>query len=164
MKKILAFLLAAVLGTGSGLGLSLAFQVMQVEDNSMLPTYEYGEKTLVSRFSYAGDRKPVRGDVVLIPNIVYAVTGENGIMMKRIVAVGGDRVMITGGKVYVNNRELEEEYVFSQDTGGEMDEVRVPVGKVFVLGDNRTSSTDSRSEFVGLPDESEILGKVIFKW
>ena len=164
MKKILAFLLAAVLGTGSGLGLSLAFQVAQVEDNSMLPTYEYGEKALISRLAYAGDRKPVRGDVVLIPNLVYAVTGENGIMMKRIVAVGGDRVMITEGKVYVNNREIEEDYVFSQGTGGEMNEVRVPVGKVFVLGDNRAASTDSRSEFVGMTDESELLGKVIFKW
>lgn len=164
MKRILAFLLAAVLGTGSGLGISLAFQMTQVEDNGMLPTYEYGEKALVSKFAYAGDRKPARGDVILIPNRVYAVTGENGIMMKRIVAVGGDRVMITGGKVYVNNREIEEGYVFSQGTGGEMEQVRVPIGKVFVLGDNRTASTDSRSEFVGMPDESEILGKVIFTW
>ena len=72
--------------------------------------------------------------------------------------------MITGGKVYVNNREIEEGYVFSQGTGGEMEQVRVPIGKVFVLGDNRTASTDSRSEFVGMPDESEILGKVIYTW
>lgn len=164
MKKIIAFLVAAVLGTGAGLGFSLAFQVSRVEDNSMLPAYEYGENALVSRLAYAGDRKPARGDVVLIPNLVYAVTGENGIMMKRIVAVGGDRVMITGRKLYVNNREVEEGYVFSQETGGEMEQVNVPPGKVFVLGDNRAASTDSRSQFVGMPDESEILGKVIFKW
>lgn len=84
--------------------------------------------------------------------------------MKRVVAVGGDQVLITGGKVYVNNRELKENYVFTEGISGEMEQVRVPDGQVFVLGDNRAASTDSRSETVGFVEQDEIQGKVIFTW
>lgn len=85
-------------------------------------------------------------------------------MMKRVVGVGGDRVMITGGRVYVNNAALEENYVFTQGISGEMDEISVPDGYVFVLGDNRAASTDSRSETVGLLREDDLVGKVLYRW
>ena len=164
MKKVIAFLLAAVLGAGTGLALCLTFQIARVEDNSMLPAYEQGQRVLVRKRAYEQGLAPARGDVVLLPNRVYAVTGEGGMMMKRIIGVAGDLVMITDGKVYVNNKELEEDYVFTQGISGEMDQVTVPAGCVFVLGDNRAASTDSRSETVGMAEEEELLGKVIFKW
>lgn len=160
MKKCLAFLLAAGLGIASGLVVAVVFQITDVEDNTMLPSYEAGHKVLVSRIQ----ESPERGDVVLFPNRVYTSTGEGGVMMKRVVAVGGDQVLITGGKVYVNNRELKENYVFTEGISGEMEQVRVPDGKVFVLGDNRASSTDSRSETVGFVEKDDIQGKVIFTW
>lgn len=164
MRKCIAFLLAACLGIGAGVILSLLFQITAVTDNTMMPSLSEGDKVLVSRTAYAGENSPRRGDIVLFPNYVYAATGENSVMMKRVVGVAGDTVLITGGKVYVNNKALEEDYVFTQDVSGEMDQVQVPRGKVFVLGDNRAGSTDSRSETVGLVDVEAIQGKVIYQW
>lgn len=135
----------------------------------MTPSYEEGDFVVVSRQAFddadGGRKTPDRGDVVLMRNEIYGLTGEDGQMIKRVAAVGGDRVLITGGKVYVNNRELSEErYVLAEGIGGEMEEVRVRPGHVFVLGDNRAESTDSRSVTVGQVKVEDLLGKVIYKW
>lgn len=159
MKRWIAFFLAAAAGVCGGVVLAVFFQVSQVTDGSMMPGFEQGQRVLAcSSFDVA------RGDVVLFDNQVYAVTGEDRQMMKRVIAVGGDRVLITGGRVYVNNRQLEEPYVFTQDISGEMEETRIPDGYVFVLGDNRAVSTDSRSEAVGLIRQDALRGKVLYRW
>ena len=162
MKKFIAFLIAACLGVGAGVAVSVSFQVTSVTDNSMLPSYSEGETVLVNRIAFR-DSEPKGGDVILLPNEVYAVTGEGKVMMKRVIAVPGDTVLITAGRVYVN-KPLTEEYIFTEGTSGEMDQVKVDEGHVFVLGDNRAASTDSRDESVGLVSTDDILGKVIYKW
>lgn len=161
-KGWIAFFLAAALGVLGGVVLAMFFQITQVTDNSMMPGFEQGQRVLVC--SSVGSFDAERGDVVLFDNQVYAATGESGQMMKRVIGTGGDRVMITGGRVYVNNVPLEEDYVFTQDISGEMDEIVIPSGYVFVLGDNRAASTDSRSEAVGLVREEDLLGKVLYQW
>ncbi len=161
-KGWIAFFLAAALGVLGGVVLAMFFQITQVTDNSMMPGFEQGQHVLVR--SSVGSFDPERGDVVLFDNQVYAATGEGGRMMKRVIGTGGDRVMITGGRVYVNNVPLEEDYVFTQDISGEKEEIVIPRGYVFVLGDNRAASTDSRSEAVGLVREEDLLGKVIYQW
>lgn len=163
MKKFIAFLVAACLGAGAGVALCVSFQITDVTDNSMLPSYSEGETVLVNRISYRNS-EPMRGDVILLPNQVYAVTGEGKVMMKRVIATAGDRVLINSGEVYVNNKPLTEDYIFTEGTSGEMDEVIVAPGRVFVLGDNRAASSDSRDESIGLVKTEDILGKVIYKW
>ena len=54
--------------------------------------------------------------------------------------------------------------MFTQGNSGDMEEIQIPEGKIFVMGDNRAASTDSRHESVGLVDEEDLLGKVILKW
>ena len=164
MKKSVVFLLAVILGTGAGLLVSLAFQITEVTDHSMLPAYENGDQVLVSRLAFAGKKEPQQGDVILMKNKIYAVSGENTVMLKRVIGVEGDRILITEGQVYVNNQKLDEEYVFTQGISGDMEEIQSPAGKIFVMGDNRAASTDSRHESVGLVDEEDLLGKVILKW
>lgn len=159
MKRWIAFFLAAVLGVCGGVVLAVFFQVSQVTDGSMMPGFEQGQRVLACR-SFDVER----GDVVLFDNQVYAATGEGRQMMKRVAALGGDRVLITGGRVYVNNKALAEPYVFTQDISGEMEEIQIPDGYVFVLGDNRAASTDSRSEAVGLIRQDDLRGKVIYRW
>lgn len=130
----------------------------------MLPAYENGDQVLVSRLAFAGKKGPQQGDVILMKNKIYAVSGENTVMLKRVIGVEGDRILITEGQVYVNNQKLDEEYVFTQGISGDMEEIQIPAGKIFVMGDNRAASTDSRHESVGLVDEEDLLGKVILKW
>lgn len=164
MKKSFVFLLAACLGISAGIFTAVAFQVSEISDNGMLPSYEEGEHILVSRLAFTKGKKPKQGDVILMKNQVYAATGESAITIKRVIGVPGDSVMITDGQVYVNNRQLPESYVFTEGISGELEEIEIPEGKFFVLGDNRAASTDSRHEAVGLVDEEELLGKVILKW
>lgn len=164
MKRGIVFLFAAVLGTAAGLVLAMWFMVTEVTDNTMMPGYTQGEKVLINRRAYR-DSRPAQGDVVLFPNRMYSSTGENRLMMKRVIGTPGDKVMITGGQVYVNNRVLsEDDYVFSAGVSGEFAQASVPAEKVFVLGDNRAASTDSRSETVGFVDREALLGKVILQW
>lgn len=171
MKRWIAFFLAAVLGIGGGAALAVFFQITKVTDSSMMPGFEQGQRVLVrcstrdfERLDSVAGFDVRRGDVVFFDSQVYAPTGEGKRMMKRVIGVGGDRVMITCGRVYVNNAPLEEEYVFTEDISGEMDEISVPDGYVFVLGDNRAVSTDSRSETVGLVREDDLAGKVLYQW
>lgn len=175
MKKIITFLAAAALGTLLGLAVAVEFQVMSVTDGSMFPSYEEGEHILVWRKSGSlhsavsgwewADFSLDRGDVILFPNRMYMESGEGEVMMKRIIAVGGDHVAIEDGLVYVNGEAVDESaYVSRMGISGEQSTTYVGQGSYFVLGDNRAESTDSRDVTVGLVKEEDILGKVIFTW
>lgn len=87
--------------------------------------------------------------------------------IKRVIGIPGDHVQIKDGKVFLNDEELEEKYISSAITtnmllGGEFDDVIVPPGYIYVLGDNRIASSDSR-RFGCIPIE-KIEGKVVCKW
>lgn len=134
---------------------ALAFRAVGVEGPSMRPTLEDGDWVAVAgavcRFK--------RGDVV----VVNQPWKRNVPIIKRVVAVGGDEVYIDfdRGEVYVDGEKLDEPYI-SEPTRLEYD-VKFPLsvdeGKLFVMGDNRNVSMDSRSSDVGLIDERYVLGK-----
>ncbi len=137
---------------------TFAFRVVNVDGTSMKPTLQHNDKVVVSTVGY----EPQRGDIVVI-------SGTDGLkepIVKRIVAVGGDTVDInfTTGVVTVNG--TEEDYT-DELTSQQFDiafPITVPEGTVFVLGDNRGNSLDSRSTRVGCVDERLIVGKVLFRF
>lgn len=95
------------------------------------------------------------GDVV-----VFYAPKEDKYLIKRIVAVGGDKVEVKNSQLYVNDEKVDEQYntiPFDYDFIAP----RVPEGEYFVLGDNRPSSLDSRFESVGTIDPKYITGKII---
>jgi signal peptidase I len=110
--------------------------------SSMEPTLRTGEYFLADA-TYYRTRQPARGDVA-----VYVHPMEpSRQLIKRIVAVEGDRIAVRGGGAIVNGMAVEEPYVDARDVDGpfaNMRETRVPVGHVFVLGDNRSRSLDLR--------------------
>lgn len=134
------------------------FRVFSVDGPSMKPTLQDGDKVVVSTVGY----KATKGDIV----VLSSTEGLKKPIIKRVIAVAGDTVDInfTTGVVTVNG--IEEHYT-DELTTQQFDvafPVTVPDGTVFVLGDNRGVSLDSRSTQVGCVDERLIVGKVLFRF
>ena len=106
---------------------------------SMRATLEEGDRILLNRLSYHF-REPARGDIIVFRSPITA--SED--LVKRIVAVGGDRVAVSNGKLYVNGVAQDEPYLLEQGFEGVLQETLIPAGDVFVMGDNRNNSGDSR--------------------
>ena len=136
---------------------SFFFRIIQVDGESMVPTLENGDKLIVWGAGY----EPQRGDVVIVDS--YTVYGKP--LVKRIIAKGGDTISIDydAGTVTVNDELLQEDYIAAPTYLGYDVQFpfTVPKGTVFVMGDNRNASLDSRSSYVGCIDEQDILGKVL---
>lgn len=132
------------------------FRVFDVDGHSMVPTLEDKEKVVVSTIAY----KPQRGDIVVISD-----AGTDKPLVKRIIAVGGDVVDInlTTGVVTVNGVEEHYSDDLTNQTITTAYPMTVPEGTVFVLGDNRELSHDSRYRDIGCIDERLIVGKVVMK-
>ena len=131
------------------------FRVFKVDGPSMKPTLHHNDRVIVSTVGY----KPQKGDVVVISE----AADLDEPIVKRVIAVGGDTVDInfTTGVVTVNG--TEEDYS-KELTSQQFDiafPITVPEGTVFVLGDNRPNSLDSRSTRVGCVDERFVVGKVL---
>ncbi|WP_338028358.1 signal peptidase I [Crassaminicella indica] len=87
--------------------------------------------------------------------------GKNKNLIKRVIAVPGDELLIKNGKVYVNGKELKESYINGDYTSGDIHIKEIPKGKIFVMGDNRCNSVDSR--VLGLIDINKVQGKVLVR-
>ena len=133
-------------------------RIMDVHGTSMLPTLNNGDKVLVSDLFY----EPSRGDIVVFKKDSY---DDNKALVKRVVAVAGDVVNIDfeKGVVYVNGEALEEDYIDVLTTT-KIDFIgpqTVPDNCLFVMGDNRNASTDSRDKRIGMVDKRLVVGKVL---
>jgi signal peptidase I len=131
------------------------FTIHQV---SMEPTLMEGDRVLINRLVYHF-RDPKRGDVIVFHSPVHA--GED--LVKRIVAVAGDRVAVRAGSLYVNGVAANEPYLREQNIRGEFPETTIPPKHVFVMGDNRNNSGDSRL-FGPLSTDSIIGGAFFIYW
>lgn len=142
-------------------------RLTRVDGNSMNNTLEDGEMMLIWSLGY----QPQQGDIVVL-NKTDQVTDQllhSKAIVKRVIATGGQTVDIdySTGTVYVDGEPLDEPYIKEEmylpanpmmyNTHWE-----IPEGSVFVMGDNRNASTDSRHDMVGPIDEDYILGKVVF--
>jgi signal peptidase I len=133
---------------------TLWMPVLQVYGTSMTPTLEDGEIVILNKGA-----KTRTGDII-------AFYYNNKILIKRVIANAGDWVDIAeDGTVTVNGQELDEPYV-TELALGECDiefPYQVPDERVFVLGDHRSVSVDSRSTQVGCVSQEQIVGKLIFR-
>jgi signal peptidase I len=138
----------------------LVFQPHKIDGRSMEPNFFDKEYLLTDKTKYKILREPpARGEVVVFTPPLE----RDKEFIKRIIGLPGERVGISGGKVYINGKELKEDYLpaatvtsgafFLQDG----QEVTVPEGQFFVLGDNRQNSSDSR--YWGFVPAKDIIGR-----
>jgi|SRR5215212_6375404 len=115
-------------------------EAFYIPSESMVPTLEVGDRVFVNKFIYRFS-EPEHGDIV----VFESVEGENEDLIKRIVGLPGDRVAVFDGVLFVNGERWEEPYVnklFPDNSS--YGPTTVPEGEVFVMGDNRSNSRDSR--------------------
>ncbi|WCK57627.1 signal peptidase I (plasmid) [Aneurinibacillus sp. Ricciae_BoGa-3] len=128
-----------------------------VMGTSMYPTLHDKDYLMVNRTAYHNTMPHYKDIVVFNTNLA-----QDKVLIKRVIAVAGDRIQIKDGKVTVNNNMLNEPYIHGQQTIANVD-IIVPSNKIFVMGDNRGNSLDSRFPEVGLVDKSQIIGKIMFR-
>jgi signal peptidase I len=126
-----------------------------VQGVSMLPTFVNGEHVLVNKLAYVFG-PPRTGQVIVFHPPIPGVTED---YIKRVIATGGETVAIRAGNVYVNGRRIAQPYVEFWDPSNYR-QTRVPKGDVFVLGDNRPDSYDSR--YFGMVPVRSITGQAVF--
>lgn len=135
-----------------------------VQEHSMEDTLQNRNYLILLRTAYKFGEKPEYGDIVVFrSDLINEDNGKNKLLIKRVVARGGDTIAIRDGVVYRNGEALDEPYTKDGYTNGAMDETLVPEGYLFLCGDNRLVSLDSRSETVGFVDEKRLIGKAVFR-
>lgn len=157
----------------------------QIKEQSMEPTFKENDRVIIYKLGYLIE-EPERGDLVIlnkvnnekglfinmineakdiVDNVKYRFTGviEKNNLIKRVIGVYGDIINIQNGYIYINGQLQEEQYANGLTKAGSnlSYPVEIPEGKVFVLGDNRENSLDSRD--LGFIDLIQIKGKAIFR-
>jgi len=137
-------------------------QVTEVRQRSMELTLLQNDRVLVSKLDYRFG-SPQRGDIIVFNPPTPDATIP---YVKRVIAVGGETIDLRDGKVFVNGRQIDYAETRGQPTLPQAPRITYPLtvlsGEIFVLGDNRQSSSDSRT-FGPVPD-ANIIGKVILRF
>jgi signal peptidase I len=132
-------------------------EAFYIPSESMVPTLEVGDRVFVNKFIYRF-HEPQRSDIVVFKSVEGSVEGGQEDLIKRVVGVPGDEISLQDGVLFINGQGQEEPYINQQSPdSSSFGPVRVPKGEVFVMGDNRTNSLDSR--FFGPVPLENIEGK-----
>jgi signal peptidase I len=131
-------------------------QATRVYGQSMEPNLHTNQRLVVEKLSYHF-HGPRRGDVVVLRDL----TGGPELLIKRVIGLPGERVTIADGRVYVDGVALDEPYL-DQNTQGGGRSWLVPPLHIFIMGDNRSASRDSRT--FGAVPLSQIVGRAVFRY
>lgn len=185
VKEIVSWILHIAIAFLIAMAINIfLFQPTQVVGQSMENTFHSGDRIYVSKLIHTLRQTPAYGDIVIIDSrveskrtIVDDLTdnlknnpisvflfhnNEEIFWVKRVIGKAGDKIEIKEGKVYRNGKLLTEKYIKEPMLVGMDDKFDVPKDSVFVMGDNRNNSRDSR--YIGSIPVDHVVGKYIFKF
>ena len=137
------------------IGINFCFQLVLVNGDSMNPTYQNNDFLISSKIAYK-NHSPQKGDIVIVDGKSQDLDID---IIKRVVATAGDTVEIKKGQLIINDKKVKEDYI-DETMNKDMHKMTVKKNTVFIMGDNRNHSIDSRV-FGSIPVQ-DIMGKVIF--
>ena len=169
-KKMLLYGMTAALGVLAALAVTAVFTVMTVRGSGMEPALYDGDKVLINKMAYAKPSAddalgiaPSVGDIVAFRNSVYGEEGEGSVLVRRVAGTSGDTIEIRDDIYYLNGKPYDE-YMNEPVSMEDMAKKSLGSEELFVLGDNRKSSMDSRNEAIGILKIDDCVGKVVLKW
>lgn len=146
------------------IAVTLVIKPTIVKESSMEPTLYENNYLFVNKLAYVTDEHPGYGDIIVFKSDITKDDGSGKKMLiKRVIGVENDIITISDGIVYRNGEALNEAYTLEGFTTGEITDFKIPSDRVFVMGDNRSISLDSRSEEVGTISEESIVGKAFVR-
>jgi signal peptidase I len=131
---------------------------------SMVPTLELGDRLIVEKISYHF-HPPIYGDIVVFavpPKLQDQGYDADQAFIKRAIGLPGDRIALKNGRVYRNDIPLTEPYVTVTPKPEDISNITVPSGQIFVMGDNRNNSNDSR--YWGCLPLENLIGKAVWRF
>ena len=137
------------------IGINFCFQLVLVNGDSMNPKYQNNDFLISSKIAYK-NHSPQKGDIVIVDGKSKDLDID---IIKRVVATAGDTVEIKKGQLIINDKKVKEDYI-DETMNKDMHKMTVKKNTVFIMGDNRNHSIDSRV-FGSIPIQ-DIMGKVIF--
>ncbi|WP_055699420.1 MULTISPECIES: signal peptidase I [Streptomyces] len=142
---------------------TFVMQPFQIPSGSMEPAFRVGDRVLVNKLAYRFGSEPQRGDAVVFDGSGYFGDAD---YIKRVVGTGGDRVVCCDkrGRIKVNGEPVDEPYLYEGDAPSQVPfDVVVPEGSLFLLGDHRSDSSDSRDHLGqpggGMIPVDEVIGR-----
>ncbi len=139
---------------------TFVLQTFWIPSGSMEPTIQPGDRVLVVKFYYRFfDPKP--GDVIVFPTPKKLENGEPD-LIKRVIATEDMEVVERQGKMFIDSKEISEPYVRPDSQNASYGPFIVPDNNLFVMGDNRANSKDSR--FIGTVEDDTVIGKAFFTY
>ncbi|WZL71819.1 signal peptidase I [Clostridiaceae bacterium 35-E11] len=160
-KEVLEWLKTIIISVVIALVITTFIRPTLVKGYSMYPTLHPYDYLIINKIPYMM-HEPEKGDIVVFKSHLKTIEGREKDLIKRVVGVEGDTIKIKNGKVTVNGEELQEDYINGNYTSGDI-EIVVPENMVFVMGDNRENSLDSRDERVGPVEIDTVRGKVLVR-
>lgn len=159
MKEFLKDLIIAILIV---VAITLVIKPTIVKESSMEPTLYENNYLFINKLSYKMKEHPEYGDIIVFKSDLDKDDGSGKkLLIKRVIGVEGDTITIADGKVYRNGEPLQEPYTLEGFTNGTVSDYTVPHDEVYVMGDNRSISLDSRE--LGTIEEDTIMGKAFIR-
>ena len=144
------------------MGITFIVQPTMVSGQSMYPTLANNDYLFINKLAYESDN-PKRGDIIVFKTeLIDSKSSKKKKLVKRVIALPGEHIVIKNNEVYINGELFNENYIENVYTSGDIDMI-VPKNNVFVMGDNRANSWDSRSIEIGTISLNDIVGKVAIR-